>query len=257
MINEELVIAIQQGASEMMPQLWNQVERLVAWKANKVISALGDRASVEYEDLYNSGYIALVDAVKRYDPERYDGFTGLFMLCLKTAFAEATGYRSQRQQRDPIHTAQSFDSAVPGTDDMVLGDIISDGRDYEEEIIDSLWKKERREAVEKALQSIPQDEETAIRLQFYNDCDVAESAEIMGLSHNDVTALRHKGLTHLRKPQIARELEQYVDTLSNFFLRTSVRSQQSPVELLVIRREELRNYAASRRCLDRERRLAK
>lgn len=256
MTNEEMAIAIQRGDSSMVPQLWNKVERLVAWKANKVIAALSPCAVIEYDDLYNSGYIALTDAVERYDPERYNGFIGLFMLCLKTAFADATGYQTGRQQRDPIHTAVSLDTVIPGTDDVTFGDTISDGRDYESEIIDCVWKKSRRDAVEKALHSIPEDEEAAIRLQFYDDCNIAESAEIMGLSNRDVVALRRKALTHLRKPKIARELEQYVDTLSNFYLHTSVKSQQSPVELLVIRREELRNYVASRQVLDRERRKA-
>lgn len=57
MSNEELVAAIQGGAVELMGQLWEQVEGLVSWKANHIMTALegcGGRG-VEFEDLYQSG----------------------------------------------------------------------------------------------------------------------------------------------------------------------------------------------------------
>ena len=43
------------------------------------------------EDLYQSGYLALVDAVKSYDAGRGMSFIGWLALALRTAFAEAAG----------------------------------------------------------------------------------------------------------------------------------------------------------------------
>ena len=257
MTNEELVTAIQQGDSEKMMLLWQQVEKLVTWKANRVLSALGSNSCVEFGDLYNSGYIALCRAVKQYDPDRSDGFICLFMLCLKTAFAEATGYRSARQQNDPLHNAYSFDEIVPGAEDTTLGDLISDGKDYEAEVIERIWERERHDALEKALNALPDAEELALRLQYYEDLDITQSAEFMSLRPTEVTALRRKALAHIRRPEITKTLEQYVDSISNFFLRTSVKSQQSLVELIVERREEIRNRCMSRIALDRERKFAR
>lgn len=62
MSNEELVAVIQAGASERMGELWQQVERLVSWKVSRVMTALNGRGGVEFEDLYHSGYPAMVAA---------------------------------------------------------------------------------------------------------------------------------------------------------------------------------------------------
>lgn len=163
MTNEELVMVIQQGVTEKIPLLWERVERLVAWKANRVINTLGENCLVEFDDLYNSGYIALCNAIERYDPE-HGAFTTHFMFHLKTAFAEATGHRSIRQQRDPIHRANSFDDPVPGTDDLVLSDVIPDRTDVEGDAIERIWQQQLHDVLEKALGTLSPLEEQAVRL---------------------------------------------------------------------------------------------
>lgn len=56
MSNEELVAVIQAGVPERMGELWDQVERLVSWKASRVMTALNGRGGVDFDDLYQSGY---------------------------------------------------------------------------------------------------------------------------------------------------------------------------------------------------------
>ena len=71
MSNEELVAEIQAGATERRGELWEQIDGLVKQQANKVVSALdrkGNPCGVEFEDLYQTGYIALTEAVKTYKP---------------------------------------------------------------------------------------------------------------------------------------------------------------------------------------------
>lgn len=68
MSNEELVVLIQGGDRELLPQLWGQVERFVAKQASRRMAATGGFGGVEFEDLYSSGYIALVAAVDSFDP---------------------------------------------------------------------------------------------------------------------------------------------------------------------------------------------
>lgn len=256
MSNEDLVTAIQRGESDKLPQLWGQVERLVAWKANRVLAALGENPCVEFEDLYNSGYIALVNAVQLFDPERSDSFANIFMLCLKTAFAEATGHRGKKQQNDPIHGAYSLEAIVPGSENTTFGELISDGKDYEAEILERIWEKDLHEALDKALNTLPDVEAQALKLQYYDEFDVAQSATFLNIDPDKVVALRRKALNHIRRPEITQNLEQFVDSISNFYLRTSVRSQQSSVELIVERREEIRQRYLSRIALDRENKKA-
>lgn len=40
MTNEELALRIQNGEQSLMEALWNNVERLVAWHARKIIAVL-------------------------------------------------------------------------------------------------------------------------------------------------------------------------------------------------------------------------
>ena len=239
MTNEDLVVAIQHGRTDLMLTLWNQIERLVSWKANKVVSSLGNNGPIEFDDLYNSGYIALCNAVERYHPER-GAFSTHFMLHLKTAFAEATGYRSERQQRDPIHRASSFDDPVPGTDNMVLCDFISDGTDLEDDTIEKIWQQQLHDALEDALDDLPEREEQAIRAKYYRDEPVETTAFAMGITESGVSKLRQSGLNRLRRDP-AKLLEPFIDAQTNFYIQTGSRTQKSPVELLVLRREELRN----------------
>ena len=74
-----LVERIQGGERALMLELWKEVERLVAWYANKVIP----KVPKSFEDLYDLGYISLVNTVDHYERD-----ISFIMLYLKTAFAE-------------------------------------------------------------------------------------------------------------------------------------------------------------------------
>ena len=114
MSNEELAIAIQQGEEGRTLELWEQVNGLVKRKAMQIMTALqlsGNPRGVEFDDLYQTGYLAMVAAVETYSPER-GAFSTWFMFHLKTAFAEATGYRTKNGRCEPLNTAASLDRPV-------------------------------------------------------------------------------------------------------------------------------------------------
>lgn len=95
MTNEELVALIQGGERDKLAVLWEQVERFVAQQACQWILFSGGLGGVEVDDLYQSGYIALVATMDSYDPTAGRSFIGWLSLALKTAFAESGGYRSK------------------------------------------------------------------------------------------------------------------------------------------------------------------
>ena len=103
--NEELVAKIQAGSVELMSELWERVERLVKWKAKRVMTVLEGcpGRSVEFADLYQSGYLAMVEAVDTYDPVTGASFCTWLMYHLKTVFAEVTGYRTQKGRQEPLN----------------------------------------------------------------------------------------------------------------------------------------------------------
>ena len=66
--NEELAVMIQNGERDKLPELWDQVKRFVRLKAMRRSRSLDGFGGVTWEDLYQSGYIALVAAADSYNP---------------------------------------------------------------------------------------------------------------------------------------------------------------------------------------------
>ena len=213
MSNEELVAVIQTGAPERMGELWQQVERLVSWKASRVMTALNGRGGVEFDDLYQSGYPAMVAAVDSYRSE-VGKFSTWFMLHLKTAFAEATGYRSNRQQRDPIHNAVSLD--MPLTDDADssdLMDIVADpaGAGRMEAVEEAIYRQQLHDALEAALEAIPEECSTVLRQRYYEGRTLSDLAEVQCVSMEMVRKRERDALRRLRSPKTACRLRPFYD----------------------------------------------
>lgn len=123
MTNEQLAAAVQAGEADRLAELWAQVERFVAQQANRRFASL---RGVEFDDLYNTGFLAVHAAAQTYDPARGMSFIGWLELALRTAFAEAGGYRSRKQGKDPLHRAGSLDAPISEDDDTTLGELQAD-----------------------------------------------------------------------------------------------------------------------------------
>ena len=258
MTNEELVALIQGGERDRLAVLWEQVERFVALQARRQILFSGGFGGVEVDDLYQSGYIALVAAVDSYDPTAGRSFIGWLSLALKTAFAEAGGYRSKHQARDPLHRAGSLDAPVRAGDEEAnaLGDFIPDHgavQDFQD-VEDRLYLEQLHNALEKALDELPDRQGDAIRRHFYQNWSLEEIAAAEGISGEAVRQRQEKGLRELRQQ---RELQQFVEDRTPYYLRVGVsefkRTGESAVERIVFRREQLMEPRAEPPKLDRMR----
>ena len=105
MSNEELVAAIRAGAVERIPELWEQLEKLVMWKAIRVMHSMevnGNtcRGGVEFEDLVHSGYPALVAAVETYDQSQESKFSTWFMFTLKLLLQKLQDTEPKRDRKN-------------------------------------------------------------------------------------------------------------------------------------------------------------
>ncbi len=222
MSNEELVTSIQAGATERMGELWEQVEKLVMWKAHRIMAVLDGRGGVEFDDLYQSGYPAMVAAVDSYRPE-HGLFSTWFMLHLKTAFAEATGYRSAKQQRDPLHRAHSLDTPLTDeTDSDDLMAIIADpaGMSGLQAAEDKVFRQQLHDALEAALSRIPENSRDVLRLRFWEDKTFEDIGELYGVSKERVRQMENTALRQLRQPRNACHLRPYYDF--DFYCHTSL-----------------------------------
>lgn len=203
MSNEELAAAIQNGATERMSELWEQIKGLIAWKAVRIMAALerkGNPCGVAFDDLMQTGYIALDAAVKTY---KHGGgaFSAWLMLYLQTELAAVTGYRTKGEQREPLNNALSLDIPPNGeTDEITLGECIEDPRAATEleRTVEELWRGQLLEALEKALSDIPKLRADILRLRYFDDMSLQNTSRRLGISRDKVAQEERRGLRDLR-----------------------------------------------------------
>lgn len=217
MSNEELVAVIQAGAEERMGELWEQVKGLVAWKARHIMTALDLRGSpcgVELEDLMQSGYIAMVEAVHYYTPESGAAFSMCLINRLKTVFAEATGYRTKRGQNEPLNNSFSLDKTVDDeSDGTPFGEFVPDPKAAATmlSIEEKLWREQLHEALEAALAALPEQSAEVLLLRHYQGLTLADVGQIRGTTPERIRQMENKAIRQLRKPSIACHLRPFYD----------------------------------------------
>lgn len=239
MTNEELVALIQAGERDRMPELWEQVEHFVANRANRLlIRSQGGLIGVDFDDLYNSGYIALCAAVDSYDPAAGMQFIGWLAFHLQHAFAETGGYRSKGAENDPARHAVSLDAPLGGDgEDRALGEVIEDPSALQElqGVEDRIWYEQLHAAMERALNQLPEGEKAAVKARYYE-----------GQRCNPL--LVDRAITKLRRPAVSRELEQFIEQRTPYYLHVGVAAFQSTwesaVERIVTMRERMERSRA-------------
>lgn len=251
---------IQSGAVERLGELWEQVEGLVKWKANRIMTVLEGcpGRGVEFEDLCQSGYLAMVEAVESYDPAAGGMFSTWFMYHLKTAFAVATGYRTQKGRKEPLNNFISLDT--PLTDDADsddLMDVVADpaGMCRQEAVEETIWRKELQNTVEVAMLTVPEKYREVLRLRYWDNMSLEEIGDLRGVSKERIRQMENKGLRLLRQPRNACHLRPFY--VFDFYCHTSLRSfNQTGMSIqeryLIIDEERKEREAQERKRSDEE-----
>ena len=201
MSNEELVELIQGGERDKLLELWGQVERFVAGQARRRLVLSAGAGGVEFGDLYNAGYLALVAAVDRFDPESGRTFISWLALHLKTAFAEAGGYRSRKQARDPLHRAGSLDVQAFDEDSATLGELQPDPaaalafEDAERQI----YQEQLGAVLGDMLAALPEEQRRTLRRRYYAGQKLEEIAAGEGVAVKIIQRRQNDGLRALRR----------------------------------------------------------
>ena len=254
MSNEELVAEIRAGATERMGELWEQVAGLVKWKAKQIMTILAGSNSrgVEFEDLFQSGYLAMVAAVDTYDPAAGGAFSTWLMYHLKNAFAYAIGYRTQKGRKEPLNTSVSLDTPLSDdADSDDLMDVIADpsGQAGLESAEAAIYRDQLREALEAALATLPEQSAEVLRQRHYQNMTLAEVGERQGVSTERARQIECRALRQLRKPGTACYLRPFYDF--DFYLGAGLgafrHSNMSIQERYLIIEEERKEREAQKR----------
>lgn len=178
-------------------ELWAGVRRFAMKQARKW-PLEGTGATLD--DMEQGGFIALVNALNGYD-EGKGSFLNWYAVHLKAAFAEVTGRRTVRQQKDPLAAALSLDAAMTDTEGepFTLADIVPDPA--AEAAMQSVDERDRlehlRAALATALEALPEEQRTAIVAEFWHGQKVDAKT-------------RNKALSTLRKPEHSKALRQFL-----------------------------------------------
>lgn len=190
MTNEELVMLIKQGDDGYIPQLWEQVRRLIVQRADRFHRAFQNKNGVELDDLIQSGYFAVLSAVKHYQPENGFLFTTYLGNTLKTAFAATMGVRLAKTRNDALMNSRSLDDPIPGAEDITLldtiRDLLPDGSDVGTEIIQSIYTKELRAALDLALRELSSRDKSIVELYYYFQLSTTKISEMQSCAQQTI-----------------------------------------------------------------------
>lgn len=212
MSNEELTTAIQNGEQGRMLELWNNVYRLVYKYARHYLGLLEGRGGLTIEDLLQTGYVALADAVESYD-STVAAFSTWLCIYLRKHFRIAAGLHGKAKTNDPINSKVSLNAPIAEEDGDTLDALIEDPNSTAtfQSVEDAIWTEQLHNALENALSSIPDDMAEVLRLRNFEGLSLDEIGERWNLSRERVRQLENKGIRELRKPKTACTLRPFYD----------------------------------------------
>lgn len=215
MSNEEMVAAIQEGNTALLESLWNQMQRMVYTFAYRHYTATQGRGGVTVEDLVQVGYLAMMDAIGRYDPAEA-AFSTFLVQYLRKHFQEASGrlYQDKRgvlMPKDTLNVSLSLNITVDDDEETELMEITADPTAGLESAEEAIWREQLRGAVAEVLQELPEEQSAVLRHRFWDQQTYEQIAGNMGSNTSAVIRTEHKALRVLRQPRHRKRLMPFYD----------------------------------------------
>ena len=244
MTNEELVIQIQDGNSELILDLWENVKKLITKKAIDQYNRMNGTDGNEIEDFIQQAYFAFIYAIEHFDRNSGFKFTTYLTDPLRNAFREASGYRTSK--RDPINNCLSLDLPLDDTDDSdTLLSSIEDPSNQIENIEENIWLQQLKTILIKALEILPEDQRKIIEDRYFKSKTIEEIAQELNIPGNKVRASERNAYDSLFKNRKKTGIEQFVDDNTNYYFQWGVTKQNntntSTIEKIILYREKIRD----------------
>ena len=249
---------IAEGKKERLPELWDEMKPLCAWFCRRLYFGFSPSAMMEYGDMYNCGYIALCETVKRIKPGDCEGLSRLYLYRLMGVIYRENGLdkggrdENGRRRFDPSISKDSLrlDAGVrseDGTFSSVLDSLPSDaGNDAQgssiEAVEEGIFLRQLHDALETLIEKLPRDERILIRRKYYADANNAQVAARLNITPAEAARLEDRALLRLRKYGQAVSLEQFLDSRTNYYSGTGLSCYRnsgsgSPERLTIMRAE--------------------
>lgn len=201
MSNEELVILVQNGQTELLPTLWERSQKLLFSLINKQAAKYNIEArGYTIEDLEQECYIILCEAVNAYNPKKEYKLNTYFELTVKNHLNNIVGNRIKTHGLDLLNGAESLDK--PLSDDsegLTLYDTIANKSNDFEAADEMLFNEQLHNSLEIAINSLEEAQGDCIRLRYYQNLSYAQTGKILNISLDKARWNIENGLKVLRR----------------------------------------------------------
>ncbi len=256
---DDLVTKILSGDESLIHELWQELDDLCGWYCRKLLRQLPEEFKLEFDDLYNCGYIALCDALQHYSAEKKAKFSRYYLFYLTGAIyrenhLSAGGhYEDGRRRFDPVITGgtisldaptdESQDTPEPLYNFLSNEQIESPSVDTVERAAERIYIEQLRTVMEDLILDLPEDQQHLIRQKYYIGADGAQIAKSLQVSRSEMYSMEDRALIALRKRGQTVGLESFLNDEINYYSGTGItrfkESRSSSTERLALRRIDL------------------
>lgn len=208
MTNEQLAEFITSGGSdELIPLLWNRVQRLLYLMADKEYRRRAeqfDRCGVTAWDLKQICYTdVFLKALERYNSDKGLQFTTYLTYPFMRAVETVLGVTNGRPNTRPLDNCISLEVSGTNSEDVPisLGDIIPDEGENPEQ---KLFTNESYRALRSAVSRLDKLCRTVIVRHYFYGETFQEIADRLGVSYSRIWTLNKNGLEKLRNDRKLR-----------------------------------------------------
>ena len=206
---QTLAAAVKNNTAHMLV-LWEAVYRLIHLWAYRYTLQSHEQGSrlLDTDDLIQAGYLALVDAVEGFNPERGMTFPGYLSYHVRRRFAEVVGIRGTK--RRPELYATSLDAPLTTEDEgFALGDTIADhDAAFEDDVIDRTAISQDAAALMIEVNKLPHEQQQALLLTSRDNLTVKEAAAVMDMTTAKVLHRKQTAARRVRQTKAGRVIEQ-------------------------------------------------
>lgn len=281
MTNEELVEKIQQGERDLLSELWEQVRRYPYAIASRQCDFMGGTArvigseSLELDDLMQSAYVAMLEAVETFDATQGASFISYLTYYLKKQFAKTKANASgwswsayKRSETEKLLLKQCENAGLPPPelkvhlgvsslnasigdgddgDPTELGDFVADPSDAYADVEDAIYQQQLHDKLDEAMAVLTPSQRQTIEAVYYRGLSQENTAAELGVSRQYCSRIEQAAMQRLRQHDIRNKLEEFVDFRTPFYMHVGVQSFQntgsSAVERIVEMRERFRDQS--------------
>lgn len=226
----------------MYLKLWSRIRRYVVKVAYNRVSAMranGNTRGVEPDDLIQAAYIAMLNAVKTYNPEKASFLPTWLLFYLRKEFREVTGLRKKPDMLDRCSSLDAESSTDIDDRESWLNSI-PDDEDCIADAEDRLYQEQLREAIDKALDEIPERQALIVRRIDLEGKTLNEAGEEIGVTLQRASQLRNQAHRQLRND---KGLRAFLADNTSFYLHVGPNqfntTHTSSTEALALRRIDL------------------